>query len=231
MTDETLSRLASELLGPETVRALAGPEAEETFDMLRSAPPVGRGVDPTDAMLSLAFDAARTNRQVQGEFLAFFRGLLFGPGAEGLESSPDLDHTDLMQSVVGDLLPDFHALYFESRGQFLSLMRLRLRWKRLDRIRGQRPSAVAPDELARLEDEYERWTEDHGPLSRLISSESEARITLALASLEDHHRQLLRAVMDGRDRVTLAEELGITLDSLRQRIHRARLALEAELER
>ena len=45
------------------------------------------------------------------------------------------------------------------------------------------------------------------------------------------HRLLLRAVMDGRDRVALAEELGITLDSLRQRIHRARLALEAELER
>ena len=231
MTDETLSRLASELLGPETVRALAGPEAEEAFDLLRSAPPVGRGVDPTDALLSLAFDAARTDRRVQGEFLAFFRGLLFGPGADGLESSPDLDHTDLMQSVLGDLLPDFHVLYFESRGQFLSLMRLRLRWKKLDRLRGQRPSTVAPEELTRLEEEYDRWTEDHGPLSRLISSESEARITMALASLDEHHRELLRAVMDGRDRALLAEEQGITLDSLRQRIHRARLALEAQLQR
>lgn len=231
MTDESLSRLASELLGPETAAALAGPEEEEAFDLLRSAPPVGRGLDPTDALLSLAFDAARTNRQVQGEFLAFFKGLLFGPGAGNLESSPDLDHTDLMQSVVGDLLPDFHTLYFESRGQFLSLMRLRLRWKKLDRLRGQRPSAVSPEELARLEEAYERWTEDHGPLSRLIASESEARISRALAGLAENHRELLRAVMDGRDRAKLAEEQGVTLENLRQRIHRARLALEAKLKR
>ena len=97
MTDETLSRLASELLGLETTRALAGPRPRRPSTCSGPRLPWA-GHRSHGRVLSLAFDAARTNRQVQGEFLAFFRGL-FGPGAEGLEASPD--HTDLMQSVVG----------------------------------------------------------------------------------------------------------------------------------
>ena len=228
---EELRALALRELGPASADALGSAEAAAAFDaLLRPGGDPSSEHDPgrVDALLHLAFGVAKKNRVVQGEFLAHFRRLLFGPSAEDApDASPlrALERTDLLQSVIGDLLPAFDELYFESRPQFLRLLRKRLRWKELDRLKRERPEAVTHEELLALEASLR---DDHRvaePLSALLRTEDEARVIAALHGLNESDRRLLRAELDGEDRAALAQELGVSLETLRQRIRRARVAL------
>lgn len=228
---DQLRALALRMLGPESAAAVADWEYASTFDALRA-----EGADEADALLHIAFEVCKRNRAVQGEFLSYFRALLFGlatpTGSRVAKGGKDGGETDLMQSVVGDLLPGFESLYFNSRAQFLSLLHQRLRWKRLDRLKslGPVPHSLS-GELEELSlhagPNSSSWT----PLNELIQTESEAHIAKAIRSLSAPDRRLTRAMIDGEPRVALAEELGITPEALRQRLRRARLAFESALRR
>ena len=226
---DELRRLATRLLGPASSEALADWEYCYTFGSF-----VGGGMDGDDAVLALAFEVGKSNRAVQGEFLSYFKDLLMGaPGAPVISptgTSSELAKTDLMQSVVGDLLPGYHSLYFNSRAQFLSLFQQRLRWKRLDRLKSMGPiSSNANEELDQAATVAGPDGHASTPLTKLLQGESESFLALAIGSLSDADRRLIRAVVDGESRSALAEELGITNEALRQRLRRARAALEQQL--
>ena len=227
---DQLRALAQAELGPESASVLEDWEYASAFDAARAA-----GADELDALLQVAFEVSKRNRAVQGEFLSFFRGLLFGlstPGAQGpAEKHPEKGETDLMQSVVGDLLPGFESLYFNSRAQFLSLIQQRLRWKRLDRMKSLGP--VPHFHLGEL-DQLALDTEGEGqlstPLTELIQSEGEAKIAAALHRLSAPDGELIRAVIDGVPRDLMTKELGISPEALRQRLRRARVSFQKALE-
>lgn len=228
---DQLRALAQAELGPESASALEDWEFASAFDAARAA-----GADELDALLQVAFEVSKKNRAVQGEFLSFFRGLLFGlstPSAQApAERRPEKGETDLMQSVVGDLLPGFESLYFNSRAQFLSLIQQRLRWKRLDRMKSLGP--VPHSHLGEL-DQLALDTEGEGqlstPLTELIQSEGEAKIAAALHRLSAPDGKLIRAVIDGVPRDLMTKELGISPEALRQRLRRARVAFQKALQR
>ena len=227
---DQLRALAESELGPESAAILADWEYASAFDAARAG-----GADEQDALLQIAFEVSKRHREVQGEFLSYFRGLLYGlssPGAQAaLERVPKKGETDLMQSIVGDLLPGFESLYFNSRAQFLALIQQRLRWKRLDRMKslGPVPHSLTgdTDELSLAEDPGETPST---PLNAVIQTESEALISRAIQTLEDADRRLIRAMIDGEARVELASELDVSSDALRQRLHRARVAFKKALE-
>ncbi len=228
---DELRRLAAHLLGPASAEVLADWEYSSTFDSL-----VGGRMDQEDAVLALAFEIGKSNRAVQGEFLSYFKDLLMGgPGApDGSPrgASAEFGKTDLMQSVVGDLLPGFGSLYFNSRAQFLSLIQQRLRWKRLDRLKSMGPTpSHAHDELDQIAMDADSDGQASTPLTALLRSESEAILARALRSLSDADRRIIRAAVDGDSRSALAIELGITNEALRQRLRRARTAFEHQLKR
>lgn len=221
---------AQKELGPESAAALGTPEQAASFDALRSD-----GMEPTDALLHLAFDVSKTNREVLGEFLSHFNELLLGPAhgqTPATGAAPrDPDRTDLMQSVVADLLPSLDGLYFSSKAEFLSLVHQRLRWKRLDRVKSQapRPSSApgTADEMLATPDHLD---DSASPLAELLYSEAEALIATAINLLSPEDRRLIRAVVDEVPRAQLAEELGVSLEALRQRLRRARQSFERKLE-
>lgn len=230
-TPDQLRDLALQLLGPGTAAALADWEYASNYDALRST-----GTAAEDALLSLAFTVSKRDRAVQGEFLSYFKGLLFGQTSTDIGEGPSAKpsrggDTDLMQSVVGDLLPGFHSLYFNSKAQFLSLLQQRLRWKRLDRLKtlGPVPHSL-PGELDQLALETDAGDGPSTPLTELIQYESEARIVRTIRALPDGDSRLIRAMIDGEPRGALIEELGVSPEALRQRLRRARLAFEKALK-
>ncbi|MGD2017672.1 MAG: hypothetical protein PVJ89_06145 [Planctomycetota bacterium] len=226
---EELAALAHEALGPAAARALGTAGAAAEFDRaLRET-----DAEPTDALLQLAFRAGRVDRAVQGEFLAYFKQLLFGESggpASGQTAGVDLEETDLLQSVVGDLLPSYDQLYFSTRPQFLSFIQKRLKWKRLDRLKTLRDTSVDPAELARLEQDISADQDERTPLTHLVRTEAEAVVSAAIQALDPGDRRLIRALLDGEDRGALQAELQVSPDALRQRFRRARVALEEELK-
>ena len=225
---EQLRALAQAELGPESASVLEDWEFASAFDAARAA-----GSDELDALLQVAFEVSKKNRAVQGEFLSFFRGLLFGlsgPGAQGpAKRRSEKGETDLMQSVVGDLLPGFESLYFNSRAQFLSLIQQRLRWKRLDRMKSLGP--VPHTQLDQLALDAEGEGQLSTPLTELIRSEGEAKIATAIQRLSESDKRLIRAEIEGVPRSLLTEELGIRPEALRQRLRRARVAFQKALQR
>ena len=227
---DQLRALAQAELGPESASVLEGWEFAAAFDAARAA-----GADELDALLQVAFEVSKRNRAVQGEFLSYFRGLLFGlstPRAQGpAERRPEKGETDLMQSVVGDLLPGFKSLYFNSRAQFLSLIQQRLRWKRLDRLQSLGPVPhLQLEERDHLAIDAEGEGQLSTPLTELIHSEGEAKIAAALHRLSAPDRNLIRAVIDGVPRDLITQELNISPEALRQRLRRARVAFQKALE-
>ena len=186
-------------------------------------PPRAGEPDPAGAARSAISDAvSRSDASVGTSSIA--PGTAVGRTTAGAPLRA-LERTDLLQSVIGDLLPAFDELYFESRPQFLSLLRKRLKWKELDRLKRERPEAVTHEELLALEASLR---DDHRvaePLSALLRTEDEARVIAALHGLNESDRRLLRAELEGEDRAALAQELGVSLETLRQRIRRARVAL------
>ncbi len=227
---DQLRALAQRELGPESAALLADWEYASAFDAARAG-----GADELDALLQIAFEVSKRDREIQGEFLSYFWGLLYGLATPGVQATqermPQKGETDLMQSIVGDLLPGFESLYFNSRAQFLSLIQQRLRWKRLDRMKSLGPVPHSlPGELDELSLAGDPGETPTTPLNELIQTESEALISRAILSLAGGDRRLIRAMIDGEARVDLTSELGVTSDALRQRLHRARAAFEKALQ-
>ncbi|MAF66040.1 MAG: hypothetical protein CMJ84_10350 [Planctomycetes bacterium] len=221
---QRLIDLALQHLGPVTARMIAGEGTCLAFERT-----LEQGADEIDALLSTAYSLARQNRAVAGEFLQHFMSMLLAsPDAvPGHDLRNIVDPQDLVQSVVGDVLPLLSELEFQSRGQFLSLLIRRLNWKRVDKIRLQRTAARGGDWRRKSVDPDAQVPRRHRtdpltPLSAMICAEQEERLVLAMHELGADDQRILRAGMTGATSTELAKLLGCSPGAARKRAQRAR---------
>lgn len=224
-----LTELARRHLGPVSAERLAGPEPQAAFEeALRG------GKDELDALLSIAYPLALRDREVAGEFLGHFLKTLLGNGRNHLSTRLRSTYgaEDLVQSVVGDLLPRLGELEFGTRGEFLSLLLMRLNWKAGRRGRAPQPE-LDPTALEEALPEQVPGREEEvlTPLSALAAEENEGLVVLAIHRLCLEDQQLIRWSMEGRTREWMARELGLSRPTLRKRLERARRRLRRELDR
>ncbi|MDP6538117.1 MAG: sigma-70 family RNA polymerase sigma factor [Planctomycetota bacterium] len=230
-TSHPLFELAARHLGQATARVLANQGCARAFERA-----LEEGTDELDALLAIAYPVAREDRAVAGEFLQHFMALLLStPDAvPGHDLRHIVDPQDLVQSVVGDLLPLLCELEFHSRGQFASLLVQRLHWKRVDKIRRQKTTVRGGDRKRKSIDPDARATRQHRanpltPLSAMICAEEEERLVLAMHELDEEDQKILRAGMSGVSASELAEQLGCSAEAARKRAERARNRLRERL--
>lgn len=182
------------------------------------------GVNPEDACLRKLHGKISTHPEIAEEFFAYFfehllrlRVVDLYPGLRRF-----LDTGDLVQSVLGDIWPDLGKLNFESRSEFLSLLRQRMKWKAGDKKRffhAQR----------RREDlRVSATTEEMGvagiapsALTQQINKEEHNQMLLALFRLPQRDRTLVKLHMRGASGEEMAEKMGLSLVAARKALERA----------
>ena len=165
------------------------------------------GAELEDAVLALVHGAMAEDRQVANEFLAYFLNDVLRTGRPMLSPAlrTFLDTWDLAQSVFGDLWPQLLDVRFESRAQFLSLLRQRLSWKASNRARGLASHLRTASERAESVD-----PPDDAPSPERLADlrEAEERMILAMVRLPERDRALLEAHLRGESAGDLARRFG-----------------------
>ncbi len=204
-------------LGAKSAEALTHPSA---CSRLRTR--LERGFSVQDAVLAEVHRAARRDRQVADEFVAYFLQdmLRVGSGALRAGLRRYLDTGDLVQSVLGDLWSDLVELEFESRARFVSLLGRRMQWKAADHARrlaagpvieNQAVEPGATDPVSPME----------GPSTNFELGEEGERLALVLHRLPPRDSRLLRARLGGESTEEIARREGISLDAARKALLRA----------
>lgn len=178
-----------------------------------------------DAVLAEIHRAAKQDRELADEFVAFFLQDMLRVGSRALSSGLRryLDTGDLVQSVLGDLWAELAELKFESRARFVSLLGRRLSWKAADRARGLAAGRRREDRRVHPTDGApEPTSEQPGPETRAQLSESDERLALVLPRLPRRDRRLLRARLAGASTAEIAEREGLNQESARKALARAR---------
>lgn len=216
--------LATLLLGPASAAAFDRPSLRRDYERL-----IAEGRDREDAMLAAVHPSAREDSELAGEFLGYFMRLMFGvrDGAPDPRLRQAYDVEDLVQSVVGDLLPRLEDLEFTGRSAFLRLLTMRLGWKKQDKLRRPIPASVAPDEC---ESDARVRADQCTPLTAVVREEQEALLVLALNRLDREDQEILRESMSGLSREEMAERAGCSCAALRKRLERARAALRRQID-
>jgi RNA polymerase sigma factor (sigma-70 family) len=203
---------ARDSLGPASEAAMARP-AMQALMLSR----VRGGADPEDAVLGVIHGAMADDRQLQNEFVAHFLTDVLRAGKPML--SPRLrsflDTCDLAQSVFGDLWPQLADVRFETRAQFLSLMRQRLSWKASNRARALPPSAAAAEP-------HEPADDAPSPERALDLREEHELMILALVRLAPRDRELLEAHLRGEDGAAIAKRFSLSLAAAKKALTRAK---------
>jgi len=207
-------------LGEWSAEALRRPTSAARFETRVQA---GFGIH--DAVLAEVHRAARQNRRIADEFVAYFLQdmLRVGRGALRAGLRRYLDTGDLVQSVLGDLWDELTELEFESRARFISLLGRRLQWKAADHARRLAAGPRREDrevDGSGLGDEAE--SRELGPATRFELDEETERLALVLHRLGTRDRRLLQARLQGRTTEEIARAEGLQLDSARKAILRAR---------
>jgi len=233
-----LISLARSELGPATAAWLEEPEnSERLLGLLED------DCSPEDAVFRTAFEGAAGDSTLRGEFLDHFSRILFRSRSGGLTGQLGAlyEDQDLVQSVLGDLLPRLADLEYRTKAQFTSYLVQKLTWKQKDKLR--RHSCLRRDErrVRSLDPAAEHGealtgsdlgTDDGAPspLSNMVRSESEHAIVCALNDCDADASWLLRRVLAGEPLGrALADELGCSTDALRKRLERARRQFETHL--
>ncbi len=209
---ERALRFARDSLGPASEAAMARPAAQAVV-LSR----VRGGAELEDAVLAVTHASMVDDREVANEFVAYFLSDVLRTGRPML--SPRLrsflDTWDLAQSVFGDLWPQLAEVRFESRAQFLSLMRQRLSWKASNRARGFARDEPAQDAID---------VPDEGPSAeRLLDlREEEERMILAMVRLAPRDRKLLEAHLRGEDGAAIARRFSLSLPAAQKALTRAK---------
>ncbi len=224
-------------LGPKSHSYLKAESGEgELADRLR------RELSIEDATLGTVFTGLHHDTVLAGEFFSYFASVLLQSNRSVINGplAKFYDRDDLVQSVMGDVLPKMGDLSFQTSGQFLAFLLQKLTWKRTDKYRHH--GAAVRD--------YERNVpiESHAsdersplvlldpnactPLTQLAQEEDEGRIVLALNRLSPKTQSVLRHRLEGGGLTQeYADELGVEFSSLRKQLERARALLQRELER
>jgi len=216
---EACLRFAREDLGEASWRALRRPAAGARVLARRR-----HGFRMRDATLAEVHRAARTERAVADEFVAYFLQdmLRVGSGALRAGLRRYLDTGDLVQSVLGDLWSDLAGVEFESRARFVALLGKRLAWKagqharRLDSAR-RREDLRADGNAAALDPA----AESAGPATRAELDEETGRLVLVLHRLSARDRRLLHMRLAGADTAEVARREGLTPETARKATNRA----------
>ena len=177
-----------------------------------------------DAALAVLFGGVAQHRELADEFLAHFLGALGAAGhrAMGPGLRRFLDTGDLVQSVLGDLWPDWTELHFDSREQFLALLRQRLQWKAQDRAKGLQAARRREDRRVALSPEETGGTgQDPSPATLAGEQEEWERLALVLCRLPERDAELLRMHLAGKEAREIAEALDLGLEAARKGLQRA----------
>ena len=211
---ERALRFARDSLGPASAAALAAPAAQAVV-LSR----VRGGAEVEDAVLAVIHAAMAGDCQLANEFVAHFLGDVLRTGRPML--SPRLrsflDTWDLAQSVFGDLWPQLADVRFDSRAQFLSLMRKRLSWKASNRARG-----VAREQPGGGDDAVEPADDGPSPERSLDLREEQELMILAMVRLAPRDRELLEAHLLGEDGAAIARRFSLSLPAAQKALTRAK---------
>lgn len=185
-----------------------------------------RAATVEDAVLA-ELHARLDDARLADEFVAFFLADLDRLGHQAL--GPGLrryvDTGDLVQSVLGDLWPEFRSLRFDSRDAFTALLAARLRWKASDQARALRSGKRREDLRQNADAAPEASTAQPGPATEFVRAEDFERAALALAGLPDRERALVRGHLRGQTWSELAAEHGLQAESARKAVQRALAAV------
>lgn len=212
-------QFARERLGPASEELLSDP-ARQTLVLAR----MRNDVDLEDAVLREVHGAAAARGRVADEFVAFFLNdlLRVGHRLQTAEMRRFLDTGDLVQSMLGDVWPDLHAVRFETRGKFLTYLGQRLRWKMSDRSRGMNSGRRREDLRTDVDPgELRAASEDPSPGTVAEMGEEHERMVLALLRLSERDRELLVMYLGGRSLTEMAEQAGLSYDAARMALQRA----------
>ncbi len=209
---------ASDQLGPASERHLtdAGSQAL-VLSHLRT------GATLEDAVLTEIHRAARDDREIAGEFLAFFLAILVGNRtpriSDGLRRF--LDTADLVQSVVGDVWTELGELRFEGQASFLALLAKRLSWKAAGHARAKRGATRREDLREPLSESAPPPSESPGAATLAELTEERQRLILALLRLPERDRLLVRLHLRGESIGGIMAETGLSYEAARKALRRA----------
>lgn len=184
----------------------------------------GRAVD--DAVLKVLHGLVRTDPAVGNEFLDHFIPDLTRMGTFSMAATSRVrrlnDSADLVCSVVADLWPQIPAVEFESRGQFVTLLSQRLRWKAADKARKFGTRSRRED--LRVYGEIEDYDRQDGNLSisEQVSRQEELdRIMVQLMLLKPRAREIIVRRAKGESIHEIAKAMGLEYDAARKALARA----------
>jgi len=215
---------AGERLGAASEELLRRPR-EQALAVAR----VRAGASVEDAVLAVVFQSAREDRALAGEFLAGILGDTMRVAHSALSRGMRhlMDTGDLAHSVLGDLWSDLDSVEFRTRGQFVTFLLRKLRWKNARNVRAEggtlkRGGAEPLDHEAA--DARERGAEP-SPLSAAGRDDDLRRLVLLMRHLEPREQEMLRLYLGGASRKAIAAELGLPLAG----VHRAMRRLTERL--
>lgn len=209
---------AERSLGPASAAWLASEEAGKRVEARAGQ------VELRDAVLGELHRGACTDRRIANEYMAYLMADLEKLGESILARGRHrrVERVDLVQSVVGDLLPRLPEVRFETMPQFLAYVANKMRWKAADRCR-QRRAAERRD--ARVG--QERWDQRGGaaaeaePIEPLAEREERERLAAVLDRLPAREAQVLRLALRGREVSAIASALGISSAAVYKALQRA----------
>lgn len=195
-----------------------------------------------DAALGAVFLEVSSDAVLAGEFFGYFASVLLQSNRSAINGplAKHYDRDDLVQSVLGDVLPKMGDLSFETSGQFLAFLLQKLTWKRTDKYRYHGAGVRDDDRSVPLQSQSSADQDPllfqepsaRTPLTQLTHEEDEGRIVLALNRLPQQAQGLLRHRLEGGGLTQeYATELGVEYSSLRKLLERARGLLQKEIER
>ena len=214
---------ARQRLGPRSVQlfALDG-AAQEVVAQVRA------GRDVIDAVLGLVFERMPREPRLADEFFAHFledltrtRRPSLGPRLRRLH-----DTIDLVQSVLGNLLPRLESLRFEGRAQFLKYLSTSLSSKVVDKVRRGEAAKRREDRYVDAAPEDVEPV-DSGPTPAMEVAEREQkhmdqdRLKLLLLRLSERDARILALAMAGEPLESIAEDLGLAPEAARKARQRA----------
>ncbi len=223
MTDRNDSQkmleVAQRELGPWSAELLSRPE-KQALCLYR----MREGQDLEDAVLSIIFDAARTDTDLANEFVAYFLPGCHRSGKKliGRALERYLETNDLVQSVFTDFWGDLESFEFQGRAQFRAYLKKKIHWKASNYGRSKVWRDAREGRRVEAEGLLEgQVAEAPSQLSKLVGDEDRAALVLAIAKLAPRDQQIVRMHLRGMGNDRIGHELNLLPSSARAALSRA----------
>lgn len=212
-------------LGVASERALRNP-ALQTLVLHR----LTRGMGMEDAVLGCLHREAANNREVADEFLSYFLVDLYRYAQQSLNPalSRYLDTGDLVQSVMGDVWPDWNRVKFDNKRKFGRYLGNRLNWKAAEKTRRLKAGTRREDlRVQHSPEDLGVQASGSSPESIAGLNEERKQLLVVLARLRDRERTLVRRHLSGDSITKIATDLDLAEDTTRKALNRALERAEA----